>query len=623
MDDRSSNSPAAPAPAPSSAPPAAPKKPAPPSTGENIKETIESILIAFILAFVFRAFIVEAFVIPTGSMAPTLLGAHLRNRCTDCGYQWEVNWAHPQAAGAEDPTVPKFTGPSPGPTVYSMRCPNCAHKVSRADSTNAPVFYGDRILVLKYLYFFEEPTRWDVVVFKSPGATERATEYATNFIKRLAGKPGEQLMVLDGDVYVRPLESENDADWRVQGKPRAAQDALWRIVYDNDYAPRNGPDRRRDKKAFRQPWVVRDGSGWVTAKGPEDLSRVFTFDNPSGAGTLAFDKDLNKNLGWYPLTDWLAYDETKDPVAPGRDMYQYEAYADGSPSQHVPKWNVSDLKLTFFHTRKAGDGALTARLTKLGHAFSAKVFPDRVELWSSAAGAPDAATKIGERKMAFKEGTAVRVDLINVDYRVVLRIDDRDVLWTTPEQYGPQLGSRADPGSADTLFGRYARQQDLGRAMTNALAVRDAFDPATVSIRAENQVAEVSHVSLWRDVYYTPGFTYHMPIRWGRPGDPIRLHRKGDKVKAAETDLRRDYTADDEYFVLGDNSILSSDARMWDRNDSLDLLSGEGLVSEAGRVPGRFMIGKAFFVYWPAGFRPFSNDMPGVVPNFGDMRFIH
>ena len=35
----------------------------------NIKETIESLIIAFILAFVFRGFLVEAFVIPTGSMA--------------------------------------------------------------------------------------------------------------------------------------------------------------------------------------------------------------------------------------------------------------------------------------------------------------------------------------------------------------------------------------------------------------------------------------------------------------------------------------------------------------------------------------------------------------------------
>ncbi|HSU69376.1 MAG TPA: S26 family signal peptidase, partial [Tepidisphaeraceae bacterium] len=58
----------------------------------SIKETIESILVAFVLAFIFRAFVVEAFVIPTGSMAPTLMGAHMRFVCQDCGYRFDVNY---------------------------------------------------------------------------------------------------------------------------------------------------------------------------------------------------------------------------------------------------------------------------------------------------------------------------------------------------------------------------------------------------------------------------------------------------------------------------------------------------------------------------------------------------
>jgi signal peptidase I len=35
----------------------------------NLKETFTSIIIAFAMAFIFRGFVVEAFVIPTGSMA--------------------------------------------------------------------------------------------------------------------------------------------------------------------------------------------------------------------------------------------------------------------------------------------------------------------------------------------------------------------------------------------------------------------------------------------------------------------------------------------------------------------------------------------------------------------------
>ncbi|MFN0195690.1 MAG: signal peptidase I, partial [Planctomycetaceae bacterium] len=44
----------------------------PVTNNEGIRETIESVVVAFILAFLFRAFEAEAFVIPTGSMAPPL-----------------------------------------------------------------------------------------------------------------------------------------------------------------------------------------------------------------------------------------------------------------------------------------------------------------------------------------------------------------------------------------------------------------------------------------------------------------------------------------------------------------------------------------------------------------------
>src|SRR5215467_7740815 len=75
----------------------------------GIKDTIESILVAFILAFVFRAFVVEAFVIPTGSMAPTLLGANMRYRCDDCGYEFTVNYSG--VSTPDDVIIPSRAGP--------------------------------------------------------------------------------------------------------------------------------------------------------------------------------------------------------------------------------------------------------------------------------------------------------------------------------------------------------------------------------------------------------------------------------------------------------------------------------------------------------------------------------
>ena len=41
-------------------------------------------------------------------------------------------------------------------------------------------------------------------------------------------------MVLDGDIYVK---AKGEKAFKVQPKTRVAQEALWRILYDNDFHP--------------------------------------------------------------------------------------------------------------------------------------------------------------------------------------------------------------------------------------------------------------------------------------------------------------------------------------------------------------------------------------------------
>src|SRR5215468_3738197 len=62
-----------------------------PAESHAVRETVESIVIAFVLAFLFRTFEAEAFVIPTGSMAPTLMGRHKDVFCDQCGTRFKVN----------------------------------------------------------------------------------------------------------------------------------------------------------------------------------------------------------------------------------------------------------------------------------------------------------------------------------------------------------------------------------------------------------------------------------------------------------------------------------------------------------------------------------------------------
>lgn len=593
--------PTPPTPAPTATPVRRRKEPA----QSNVKETLEQILVAFILAFIFRCFIVEAYVIPTGSMAPTLLGAHMNFRCPDCGWRWTVNYSGDN--GGE--TVPSLAA-----EAYPIRCPNCAFKLPRElptepeyDATYPPVAYGDRILVQKYIYLLHEPRRWDVVVFKTPfDGDPRVEDYTQNYIKRLIGTPGETIMLLDGDVYVSkkkaPLAELTPADFTIQTKPYKVQEAMWRIVHDNDYQPR-GLARTYQLRGnqytagrpelidypYRQPWTA-SGEGWKVD------GRVFRFGG-TAMGRIAFDAEALPEK--HSLTDWVGYD-VSHATPRAKDFfldrgYDNREFGDREDLRARGYWlrngtdplnNVSDVKLMFSYHRTSGDGALHANLTKHRNLFQLEMLPDRASLKRFAPGATTP-QEIGSVQLD-RSATPLRVEFAVVDYRVSVRIDGSEVLATTPEQFAPDTPALLRDNDANIPQPR-----------------------ASVSLDAYAQECELTHISLWRDVYYITrdNRSAVYPLRWAMPhGFPKGTGNAGLMQLGA-----------DEFFVMGDNSMLSSDARVW---PAPVRLAYEDVDVEGGRVPRRFMLGRAFFVYWPAGYSP-VNGFIRFVPNFGEMRFIH
>src|SRR5581483_9664512 len=92
-----------------------PAKPEEPK--DNFREVVETIVFVVVLVLLLKTFLAEAFVIPTGSMATTLLGYHYQVTCEKCGYRFLVN-AHGEAE--PDGQQPRL--------VISATCPNCRFK---------------------------------------------------------------------------------------------------------------------------------------------------------------------------------------------------------------------------------------------------------------------------------------------------------------------------------------------------------------------------------------------------------------------------------------------------------------------------------------------------------------
>ncbi|MHC4660284.1 MAG: signal peptidase I [Planctomycetota bacterium] len=202
------------------------------STWHKFRENMEAIIIAIVLALVIRHFTVQAFEIPTGSMAPTLYGDHRPQTCPQCTWKFSLGASR---NGGPWPSLPD-----------SVICPNCHHKFHPIESGTT----GHKILVNKFIYAFSEPQRWDVIVFKFPEKPWK------DYIKRLVGLPGEELAIRNGDIY---------ANGKILRKSDNIQKNLWFPVFDMHYMPR---------KPELNPWYGHCNSGWTVKPDGLEVSTV-------------------------------------------------------------------------------------------------------------------------------------------------------------------------------------------------------------------------------------------------------------------------------------------------------------------------------------------------------------
>lgn len=610
----------------------------------QVRDSVESVYVAIVLAFVLRAFMVEAFVIPTGSMANSLYGDHYELTCPSCGWRY--------AYGRDGRNTPGLA-----------RCPNCYFRygnASHADRSIEPKG-GDRVLVLKYLYDFSSPQPWDVVVFKNPQNNRE------NYIKRLIGLPGEGIRILHGDIFV---SRDGGKSWRIRRKTPQAQRAMWQVVYDGDYPPSPLVSKEQDVPSPRwQParktssrWDLKKGNGRVLAFAGDERAEAIRFDPGYGAFRPfnGYNDAETRSLGYDPqndiCTDW-----------------------NFSCVWCVESDKPSVLEAVFTcqedHFRAVWESGGTVRLLHRRR----DAAEDSWEEWGRAS--------VG----SFLPNRGRQIALTNVDYCVEVWVDNRRVLQSTDEQYAGPSRSGRDRPAAERIFRKaWSRatlrerkrqcERDIQaaearlqqgvirsdhRAMLQEAVQREKrrlrvleqrekwFDSPGILVSARGGPAALWHVKVHRDVFYTQS-RLRDPSRYVSaqtdPDSPVyeyfhRLAAKQKRGQASAGGLKpldggdfaawgsqnnpiflKDYPGRDdrdEFFCLGDNSSQSHDGRSWEAAaPSLRLYDENGLpIYQLGTVPRYNILGRAMLVYWPAGFRLPILDWP-LVPNVGKMRLI-
>ncbi len=300
---------------------------------DGVRELVETVIFVVVLVLMLKSFDAEAFVIPTGSMAETLLGYQKWVVCPNCGFGFPANCS--QQVDPSDGTPHWVSG---------CTCPNCRQRIRfiphddqyllgiipvgrtyldpiTKEKRGAPDGIdeiadpdwgsGDRVLVSKFAYDLTQrpPDRLDVVVFKYPGngnleeANPRNPPFPQtgpfkdgvpmNYIKRLVGLPGETIAIHGGDFYVLPPDKGLQYDDLKGAADPARREQLARQLWQTRFMHNNDPE------ALRR---FREGEFQIIRKPPETLlaMRRIVYDNDHPAKDLHAARwaDRDKGGAW-------------------------------------------------------------------------------------------------------------------------------------------------------------------------------------------------------------------------------------------------------------------------------------------------------------------------------------
>jgi len=560
------------------------------------RETVESLVIAFTLALLFRAFEAEAFVIPTGSMAPTLMGRHKDLDCSECEFNFQAGasreeddqshtlrtelgrvnreierlrrLADDSSAGPQQREVAKqqitdLEAPGGKLSVLQMRlagkmiasatCPNCGNVMKLIEGEGPGVTYdarypsynGDRILVDKFAYDFREPNRWDVIVFKYPEGAN------TNYIKRLVGLPNELVSIAGGDIWT----SRDGQPSTIARKPPHVMQAMLQVVHDSNF-----PASLMQTEGWPSAWTDwADTSLWKSEKN----RRQFTATCSAGqSASLRYQRFNPTSDDWKEVRLGMGVRKGVQPDLI-KDFQAYNAINQGG------HW-VGDLAVGCTLESRSESGRIVFDLIDGGQQHSCSIdLANGTATLEAASGVTAGATTPIRGKGSWE------VMFTNVDDELRLFVDNKLMPTSTPVVWSSGITEESTRNPVLEVV-------EPGSTVLTDLA------PVGITVKAEDEpvAVTVSSIKILRDIFYIGA------VGFGRRGE-IR----------DEPILEFPLEAD-QFFVLGDNSAASKDGRLW---------------IDVHFVDRRLLLGRAISIVWPH-MVPASRHITVTLPVLGELR---
>ncbi len=487
------------------------------------RDTVEFVLGAFVLVLLIRHFVFQVFLIPTGSMAPTLLGQHRDLQCPNCGLEF-----------------PAETSANPGSGSAVAVCPNCKYEFPPAEPLKPPSKFcppwlalllggGNRVIVDRFMWdypddrlaklfyrsglprTFSPPKRWDVIVFVCPiadvrcrtcgkrlsgvridegakcpvcGAMDWEILDQKTYIKRLIGLPGETIRIRHGDIYVNGT---------LEVRPPDVQNAQWQFVYDSADVPKRPVD------GVPAAWVAEEGAAEL------DGPTLRLTPDAEGKASARYGRSIDD------VSTYSGFDNNVPYYPVGEMKWEGEVTLDRSGMLRLA---IDEDELDFVAALRFGTAAAKTSL----HAFGPGA---------------DAELASVESEFSAEPGKPHRVTFSNASGRLELAVDGATVL-----------------------------------SCEHPMPENDLTVSSGVVLGVETARAEFARVRLYRTIYYRPPY-----------GGTFAVDTTSRPVMALDTLTSSDgyRIPAGQYLALGDNQPSSWDSRYWGMVPQRDLI-GRGEV---------------------------------------------